>query len=565
VDLGMMSLSRQMITAALMRLFPLELKRSKGWQLTKTEKQCLIQDLLKETHPCSPFAGKRVLFWEPGGMRLMLRREGVIATALRLRGAEVRVVICDGAPSACILREVSSEQPLSLWSKKCSGCHQDCADEAASFDLPYNSIGELVLEKRRAELYALAQKTPIEGLTAIQLHGVEVGKLAMSSIIRYFKGQSSRGHEHILREYLYASLVNTEAAIIAIERFRPDRVFMSHGWGAVYGTAVSVAANGEIPVVDSGSGYREGCLYIHTIEHRGNRSRQMLSEKGWQHRKEQPLTKQEDEHLDRYLNARYTGKIVSDLRVQSLPETPDRLRRKLALLDDKPVWCVFTHLSWDNVFDFAPMLFDTSESWVLETVRTIITVPSVMWLIKIHPGEVKRGTVYGVKSLIEEHFPELPANIKIIPADSEINTYGLYPILDGGVSVFGTAGLEMAVLGKPVILAGEAHYGNKGFTYNPLTKEDYSELLRRAADLPKLSADQEALARQYAYSYFIQRQIPFRMIKKGYDGWGPLDYKKLDLLLPGNDPFLDMICERIFDGKDFVMDERLVALSETLI
>ncbi len=45
----------------------------------------------------------------------------------------------------------------------------------------------------------------------------------------------------------------------------------------------------------------------------------------------------------------------------------------------------------------------------------------------------------------------------------------------------------------------------------------------------------------------------------GFDAWGPLDYQKLDLLVPGNDKALDIVCERIMEGGDFILDEDMVA------
>lgn len=562
MGLGIRSRVKRMITPVFTRLLPLELRRSRGWRLTKSEKQRLIRDLLTKADSRPPYTGVRVLFWEPGGMPPILTRDAIIATALRMRGVEVRFVICDGAPSACILREVASAQPLFLWDKKCPDCLRACADEIHSFDLHYDGIGDLVSEERCSELCILAQEVPADELATFRHREVEVGQLAVSSIIRYFKGLPIEGYEDIARRYLYASLVNTEAAIMAIERFKPDRLLMSQGCYVDYGTALSVAMNVGIPVIVWGGSYLEHHCYLHTITQSKNRSYQMLSEEAWQQRKEQPLTDQENERLNSYLEARYTTDLAFDLRLSSLPIAPDELRSQLDLSGGAPVWCIFTHLSWDNVFNYAPMAFDTVESWVLDTVRTIMTLPEVTWLVKIHPAEVYTATVHGVQSLIEKHFSGLPPHVRVIPADSGINVYGLYSIADGGVTVFGTPGLEMALLGKPVIVAGEAHYAGKGFTYDGFTKFEYLKLLHRASKLSSLSLQQKELARQYAYSYFIQRQIPLQMIKKGYGSWGPMDYRKLDLLLPGKGKALDMICERILDGKDFIMDEKLVKLSE---
>ncbi len=249
VILGIIRLAIRSIGAALLRLLPLNLKRSRGWRLARSEKQRLIRDLLAKADSGSPYAGKRVLIWEPGGMQLLLTRDAIIATALRMRGVEVRSVICDGAPSACILRGIESEQPVSLWGRRCPSCFRVYADEADTFDLPYDDIGELVPEERRSELRALAREVPADELATFRYREVEVGQFAVYSTRRYFKGCSIEGREDIAREYLYAALVNTEAAVEAIARFRPDRLFMSHGIYVDYGPAVSVAMNAGIPVI----------------------------------------------------------------------------------------------------------------------------------------------------------------------------------------------------------------------------------------------------------------------------------------------------------------------------
>ena len=124
-------------------------------------------------------------------------------------------------------------------------------------------------------------------------------------------------------------------------------------------------------------------------------------------------------------------------------------------------------------------------------------------------------------------------------------------------------GLELALKRKPVILAGNAHYSGKGFTFDAKNKRDYKNLLNNCYRLSSLTKIQQELAYKYAYCYFIQRQIPISAVKDPQTKWWNFDYKKRDLLIPEKDPIINFICNRIIDGKDFIMDERLVKLSES--
>ena len=128
--------------------------------------------------------------------------------------------------------------------------------------------------------------------------------------------------------------------------------------------------------------------------------------------------------------------------------------------------------------------------------------------------------------------------------------------------MYGTAGLELALMGKPVILGGEAHYGGLGFTHEGLTPITYREFLRKAARLGPLTEEQRQDVRKYAYSHFVQRQIPLEIVHDPRTEWWGLQHDKRHLLLPGSDPFIEFICDRLVDGRDFNMPEELVTLSE---
>jgi hypothetical protein len=109
-----------------------------------------------------------------------------------------------------------------------------------------------------------------------------------------------------------------------------------------------------------------------------------------------------------------------------------------------------------------------------------------------------------------------------------------------------------------VILAGQAHYGGKGFTIEAGSPGEYCAILDRVASIAPLSAEQTALARRYAYWYFVQRQIPVRSIDLKRGHWGDLDLQRIDTLLPGRDAIMDTVCRNIVEGRDFILPSSAV-------
>ncbi len=530
---------------------------------TDEHRRWKMQQLFAKVAPPSASA-PTILFWVPGGMPLLLHVEGVIAASLRLRGYNIHAIICDAPYKACVNREITSGVPIEAWAETCARCIGSTRSVLDILGIPYSSIGDYVPPARREELRQRAWQVDRTNVAELTHEGLSVGQNVASTITRYLQGARLEDGEEIVREYAYTALVTAEAAAKVFDRFQPMRVFMSHGTYVDWGPALHTALERGIPVTGWKASYLTSRFFFRHVEDRARIDFHKLSERAWEARRRAPFTDEEEESLHNFLDRRYHQRVSFDMkRLQKYTGEMDSFRAKYSIADGKPVWGIMAHINWDSVSDYSPMAYASFDEWMVDTIKQVCDLPDVQWLVKVHPIEAYDNPAAGVQRLIETHFPNLPPHVRMIPAEEEISPLEFFQLLDGGITVYGTAGLELALQGKPVVLAGEAHYGGKGFTYDGLDVNSYRHLLSRVAELARPTEEQTRLARVYAYSYFVQRQVPLPIVRDPNSIWWNLQHERRHLLLPGADPFLDFICDRLIAGEDFVMDRKLVALADS--
>lgn len=503
-----------------------------------------------------------VLFWIPGGLQHLLHVETAIAAALRLRGFDVHAILCDSPYSACVRREVPDGIPYEDWRQLCGKCIAANRGFVELMGIPYSSIGDFVSPETKKALWARAEQCTLDNLPELTYNGVAIGHNVMSSLVRYRRGIPIEIDPRVIREYAYSALISAAAARAAVEKFKPNRVFMSHGVYVDWGPALHTSLAHGIPVTTWKSSYLAARFLFHHVAN-GNVDFYELSDRAWRERAATPLTEEEEKTLDAFLHNRYHHPVGFDMRsLHRYTGDTERLRSKYRLERGKPVWGIMSHISWDSVADYSPMAYPSFDEWIIDTVDQASRIPEVQWLIKVHPAEAGYDREVGVQRLIESRFPKLPSNLRLIPADEELSPLEFFDLLDGGVTVYGTAGLELALSGKPVILAGQAHYGGKGFTEEGFTIDSYRQILKRARCIRRPTAEQTALARRYAYSMFMQRQVPLPVVRDPHSLWWHLQHERREHLMPGADPFVDFICGRLIDGEEFIMSRDLIELAE---
>jgi len=212
---------------------------------------------------------------------------------------------------------------------------------------------------------------------------------------------------------------------------------------------------------------------------------------------------------------------------------------------------------WDAQLHYPANIFVDMLEWVFDTIEYFMKRPDLQLIIRVHPAEItaELPSRQRVVEEIQKRFGILPPNIFVVAPESKLNTYSLMEVCNAAI-IYGTkTGVELTSLGIPVIVAGEAWIRNKGITVDPETKKGYYDVLD---SLPFSNRMNEALiqrARQYAYHFFFRRMIPIEIIRPTKNAYSfSFNVNKLDELMPGRNVGLDVICNGILSGRDFIYE-----------
>jgi hypothetical protein len=153
----------------------------------------------------------------------------------------------------------------------------------------------------------------------------------------------------------------------------------------------------------------------------------------------------------------------------------------------------------------------------------------------------------------------LPANVRIVMPEDPVSAYSLAEEADVGLTFGSTIGLEMAMLGKPVLLASKAFYEHGSQILAVRSRESLSGMLERCLQAsPGREIQREAF--RLAYSYLFRFEPPFPAITVLGLYQAELNYSGSEDLVPGKDISLDHICNFLIKGNPLfdspTLDER---------
>ena len=453
----------------------------------------------------APAPAKTVLFCDLMTMPATTKVESLIAGLLRLKGYRVFVLLeRPDWPLEAIFRAAAPEAEF-IYRETAIGVHEQ-------------------VEARQAAENIMAESPNLQAVVEREVDGFRIGRSVQSWVLRQFRvgrlDDDDAQHRAATLETLTKSLATKAFIERLLKERRPDTaVFVERGYTPA-GEVFDGCALAGVDVVQWCGAPQSDCPFYkrYNAVSRGEHPLS-LSDETWAKLIAMPWGAGNDGAVAEQIAANYeSGAWYNRQQLQegkSIAQA-DEVRRALGLDQAKKTAVIFCHILYDATFFYGDSLFDDYEQWMVETVRSAIANPNLNWIVKVHPVNVWRSKMDGTDLVqleaetLRRHFGDLPAHVKIMPADTGINTFSLFDVADYGLTVRGTIGMELPCFGIPVVTAGTGRYAGRGFTIDPKTREDYDALLARLHEVPRLEAEVIRRARLHYYGALNLRPVRMR-------------------------------------------------------
>lgn len=510
-----------------------------------------------KTHVENAENGPRVLMATcTGGNSTMTPLEALIAVGLTLRGAKVEFLLCDKVLPACPnMITVGTDDQKEFIEKgpnKCDWCFPAGFKTYEDLGLKIHTLSQWYSSEEVTESKRLANSITFDTIADFEDLGVLIGHHAYTGTLRYF-GRGDLNSEPngliVLKRYLEAGILTNRA----LHRLFNDRTFshtvINQGIYVPQGVVVGAAKKFESTVTVFDVAYRKKSIIVDDWSKN--------FEEGVEHWKELPWNSEMEMEIQKYLNSRRKG-TLDWIQVQSAdgPDSVSQISKELGIDFNKPTVGLLTNVIWDAQVFYPTNAFKSMIEWLKITIQYFEQRKDIQLLIRVHPGELQ-GFVKSRQLAVDEinrMFPKLPENVFVIPPESPINTYAAIEKCNAILIYATTAGIELAGVGYPVIVTGEAWVRNKGFTLDASHESEYIKILDSLPLKPdRLEAEKFVLAQKYAYHHYFRRMIPFEMLDPQNSDNVPYTIKPVGIegFMPGADVGLDVVCDGILKGTNF--------------
>lgn len=501
-----------------------------------------------------------------GGLKSQLVLESLIALGLENKNCNVEFLLCDGNLQGCIMTTQDNISETKIIEGKhikkiCKRCFNPSKRYLEQAGYYVNKISDNIQPK---EINHILDKDlssySIEDLRKYTEDQIKIGEHAYSGALRYYAKtdlDTNKDSKKILIKYFKSALIVKNSIEKLLKKKKFDEIFLNHGIYVPQGVITDIAKKNKIKISTWCPGYRKK-TFSFTRGDTYHRSLIYEENKNWENIN---FTNLQIQKIENYLKSRQIGTNDWIHFYKSKPDfNVENYFNKIGIDKSKPLIGMATSVLWDAQIDFPSNFFKNSLEWIFETVNFFIKNNHLQLLIRISPAEVNeiKPAKQKVFDELKKKFNKLPNNIFIIQPQDRISSYAVLNKCNN-VLIYGSRiGIELAAIGKPIIVCGEGFIRNKKIAKDISSKNEYLETLSLLPLSEKqMPENYHFRAKKYAYHFFFRRMIKITSIEERKSKWPnfTISNNVKDLITNETDRGLNCVVNSIIEGKDYIFEQ----------
>lgn len=479
--------------------------------------------------------------------------ETTILNGLKLRGAEVEYVLCDGLYTECDLWYPANgiERPANA----CGACQAEVAGFVTEMGLDFRWLGRHLMPEEGREAARWARSLPAERLLTERYGDWPVGEWIRGSVQSHFRAShldpADPKVERVLRRYVHSGLVACFALDRLLQDSAPDVLLLFNGRMSSTRVALELARRHGIRVITHERGPRHQTLKM--VEN--NNSISLAdARRYWQEWGDVALSADELLEIGDVMIEREHGHNTNWTPYTPPPQPSEVVLTELGLAPGRPLWALFTTSDDEtaNEPEYASS-FASQYDWVTRSIAYAAAHPEIDLVVRVHPNTGSRRS-WGINRTQLEQMrglaADLPSNVRIVDPESDLSSYSLMNLCSAGLIWASTVGVELACKGKQVVVAGGNPLRDTSFAHTVHDPDRYDDILDSLLHLAPGAVDPEIrrLALRLAYGVFLRLPVRFPLIQMPAVNEGRPVYASTAELAPGRDAGLDRATAIILDG-----------------
>ncbi len=477
--------------------------------------------------------------------------EESIARACQAQGAVVAYLLCDGLLPECDQHwdsKSNSPRPPDL----CQRCRAKSKGNLDNLNFPYRWLGDFISPDEKAKAFAWAQSVPPTEMRQATFEANPLGEWVLSSVISYFRRYPpDMDNQHVVsvfRGFLVSAAIVATGITNYLETNAIDAALLFNGRQSITRVALELfRLHGIRVLTHERAEFQRGHLNVRPNAHCMNLQPFKAL---WSEWSQVPLKRESLDAALKWLIQRRYGANLAWIPFNTSFIRDSSLRGRMNLSRHKRLWALFTSSTDEIAGD--PLWqgpYESQETWVRDVVQWVALRDDVELIIKVHPnlgGNNYIGKAVDELRIYQEMKPSLPANVRIVLPEDSVNAYSLADEADLGLTFGSTIGLEMAMLGKPVLLASRALYEQATQIVTLRARESLPGMLERCLQATT-NREIQREAFRVAHYYFAS-ELPFPAV----DVFGVFDVKLNDNYREDasliKDDSLNRICRFLIKG-----------------